>query len=461
MSEALGAGEIPSLHVRAAVVLCYTEGSCRELSCDFAMNAVSSSTTTVVKQRRLSRIKRVASLLFLLMVALFVVARLGQPAVPALSWLQAFAEAAMVGALADWFAVVALFRHPFGLPIPHTAILPTRKEEIAKTLGEFVVENFLSQEVVRKRLGQMDLVVLALGWVKDAAPKLAENLCQLVPRILQSLDQEEMSGLIQIQLERQIYALPIAPLGGRILEILTAGGKHEVLLDEVLQQAGRLLTEHQEAIQQSIEREVPLPDDVLGISLKGFKAPIAEWIAGKLIGKVQELLRSAGTDREHPVRKRFAARVAQLVADLKASPEYAAKGEELKRELLSNPAVRSYAANIWGEIRLWLEKAAQPDSGLRARLEMMLFDGVGTIQEDPAFVNKLNVWLRGALAGIVEKHRHSFGHMIEERMRAWDGRELSEKLELEVGADLQFIRINGTLIGGLVGVLIHAISIFL
>ena len=113
------------------------------MSCDFAMNAVSPSTTTVVKQRRLSRIKRVASLLFLLMVALFVVARLGQPAVPALSWLQAFAEAAMVGALADWFAVVALFRHPFGLPIPHTAILPTRKEEIAKTLGEFVVENFL------------------------------------------------------------------------------------------------------------------------------------------------------------------------------------------------------------------------------------------------------------------------------------------------------------------------------
>ena len=434
---------------------------CSEFACDYTMKAVPPSPFVVAKQRRLSRTKAVASALFLLMVALFFVARLGQAAVPALSWLQAFAEAAMVGALADWFAVVALFRHPFGLPIPHTAILPTRKDEIAKTLGTFVVENFLSEEVVRNRLAQMNLVGLGLGWVKSAAPILAENLCRMVPRLVQSLNHEEMSGLIQVQLERQIYALPIAPLGGRILEILTAGGKHEVLLDEVLQQAGRLIAEHQQAIQQSIEREVPLPEDVLGISLKAFKEPIAEWIADKLIVKVQELLRSAGTDREHPVRKRFAARVAQLVAELKTSPEYAAKGEELKRELLSNAGVRSYAANIWGEIRLWLEKAARPDSGLQARLEKMLFDGVATIEEDPAFVDRLNVWLRSALAEIVEKNRHSFGHMIEERMAAWDGREMSEKLELEVGADLQFIRINGTLIGGLVGVLIHAISIFL
>ena len=161
------------------------------------------------------------------------------------------------------------------------------------------------------------------------------------------------------------------------------------------------------------------------------------------------------------MRKRFAARVAQLVTELKTSPEYAAKGEELKRELLSNAGVRSYAANIWAEIRLWLEKAARPDSGLQEKVEKMLFEGVATIEEDPAFMDRLNVWLRSALAGIVEKHRHSFGHMIEERMAAWDGREMSEKLELEVGADLQFIRINGTLIGGLVGVLIHAISIFL
>ena len=392
------------------------------------MNAASPSSLVVAKQRRLFRTKAVASLLLFLMVALFFVARLGHATVPALSWLQAFAEAAMVGALADWFAVVALFRHPFGLPIPHTAILPTRKDEIAKTLGTFVVENFLSEEVVRNRLGQMNLVVLGVGWVKSAAPVLAENLCQMVPRILQSFNHEEMSGLIQAQLERQIYALPIAPLGGRILEILTAGGKHEVLLDEVLQQAGRLIAEHQQAIQQSIEREVPLPEDVLGISLKGLKEPIAEWIADKLIGKVQELLRSAGTDREHPVRKRFAARVAQLVTELKTSPEYAAKGEELKRELLSNAGVRSYAANIWAEIRLWLEKAARPDSGLQEKVEKMLFEGVATIEEDPAFMDRLNVWLRSALAGIVEKHRHSFGHMIEERMAAWDGREMSEKL---------------------------------
>jgi uncharacterized membrane-anchored protein YjiN (DUF445 family) len=414
--------------------------------------------TVAFKQRRLLRIKRVATLLFLAMVVLFVTSHLGRRVNPAWGWLEAFAEAAMVGALADWFAVVALFRRPFGLPIPHTAILPTRKDEIAATLGNFVVENFLNREVVRKRLDQLNLVALALGWVRGSASELASHLCRIFPRILESLDHEEMAGLIQLQLERQILALPLAPLGGRILEMLTAGGRHEALLDEVLQQAGRLLAEHYQSIKQSIESEVPLPEHILGISLKALREPIVEWIADKLVAKVQSVLTDAGADREHPVRKRFRARVEQLVIDLKCSPEYAAKGEVLKRELLANPALRGYAAGIWSEIRRWLESAAQPGSRLQGRLETMIFDSATALQADPVFVEKINQWLRETLSDLIEKHRHGFGQMIEDRVSAWDPVEMSEKLELEVGADLQYIRINGTLIGGLVGLLIHTIS---
>lgn len=414
-----------------------------------------------LKAARLVRMQRVALGLLGLMCLVFVAARLGAPRMPWLHWVEAFAEAAMVGALADWFAVEALFRHPLGLPIPHTAILPTRKAEISKTLGLFVADNFLGREVVETRLARVDLVALATGWMRANAGEVARVICGWVPRLLESLKQEEVAGFIHRQLQTHLSALPLAPIAGRVLGMLTSGGKHEVLLDEVLQQADRLLMEHSQSVQDSIEREVPLPDEVLGISLKGFKQPVAEWIAEKLISKVQALIRSAGSDREHPVRRRFTVRVEQLVADLQVSPEYFQKGEEIKRDLLSNPALAGYAAKVWEEFQRWLLEQAQPGGAMRGKIEALVLEAAHSLEKDAPVAGRLNAWLRAALAGLVEKHRYGVGEMIEETVNAWDAGEMSRKLELEVGADLQFIRINGTLIGGLVGLLIHAVSLLL
>jgi uncharacterized membrane-anchored protein YjiN (DUF445 family) len=402
--------------------------------------------------------QRLALGLLCLMGVVFVAARLGASSMPWLHWVGAFAEAAMVGALADWFAVVALFRHPLGLRIPHTAILPTRKAEISKTLGLFVADNFLGRGVVEARLARVDLVALGTGWMRAHAGEVAGVICGWVPRMLAGLKQEEVAGFIHRQLQTHLSALPLAPIAGRVLGMLTSGGKHEVLLDEVLQQADRLLVEHARSVQESIEREVPLPDEVLGISLKGFKQPVAEWIAEKLISKVQALIRSAGSDREHPVRRRFTARVEQLVADLQGSSEYFHRGEELKRELLSNPALGGYAGRVWEELQRWLLEQARPGGAMRCKIEVFVLEAAASFEKDAPVAGRLNDWLRTALAGLVEKHRYGVGEMIEETVNAWDGEEMSRKLELEVGADLQFIRINGTLIGGLVGLLIHAVA---
>ncbi len=411
------------------------------------------------KQCRLARIQRFALGLLVFMAALFLAARLWERSFPWLGWVQAFAEAAMVGALADWFAVVALFRHPFGLPIPHTAILPTRKAQLARALGLFVVDNFLSRQVVQGRLSRVDFVALAVGLLNQEASSLAGKLCRVLPRVLDLLNQQEVTNFIHVQLQRQMGALPLAPIAGKLLEMLTAGGKHEALLDEVLRQCERLLEEQQEAIKENVERELPLPDDVLGISLKMLKAPLASYVAGKIVTKVLTLLHAAGRDHEHPVRQRFTARVQQLVTELKESPEYLAKGEALKADMLANPALRSYAGSVWAEIRAWiLSQTSHPEAGFQGKLEVLLNEVSQSLARDPAFAQSLNNWLRDALASLVETHRLSFGRTIEETVNAWDPREMSDKLELEVGADLQFIRINGTLIGGLVGVLIYAIS---
>lgn len=408
------------------------------------------------KLRRLTQMRRGALALLLLMGVLFIAARLGVKQVPSLEWLQAFAEAAMVGAMADWFAVVALFRHPFGLPIPHTAILQTRQRHIAETLGGFVVENFLSPPVVHNRLERIDLVGWLLAWIGREAVVISDSLCGLVPRLLDSLNQSDVTEFIHNQLQRHVEALPLAPVTGHLLEALTSGGKHEILLDEVLHQADRLLAENATAIEGRIAANIPLPDIWIATEVKQM---VAKYVAEKLIAEVQTVLSAAGKDREHPIRLKFTARVIQLVADLKESPEYFAKGEEFKRELLSNPALRSYATTVWEDSCRWLlEQTSRPGAGLQAKLAAFLKRMAESLLLDAAAVARWNIWLREKIGGVVETHRPSVGGMIEDTVNTWDGAELARKLELEVGADLQFIRINGTLIGGLCGLVIHAIG---
>lgn len=400
--------------------------------------------------------------LLLGMVVLYVGCHLGVSRWPALSWVNAFAEAAIVGGLADWFAVVALFRHPLGIPIPHTAILPRRKQHVAKTVATFVVENFLARGVLVRRMGDFDFVAPATLWVRREADFLAKNVATLVPRLLDSLDKTEVAAVLHRQIVRQAANMPLAPFAGKLLGFLTAGGRHEVLLDEGLQMAGQLLAEHRGAIEDAIKREVPLPDYLFlpGIlSLEHIKKSIAAWVAQKLVDRVHLLLTEAASSRGHPVRQRFTLRVERLVAELQVSPEYLQKGEELKQEMLSSPLLLESIEAAWLGLVHYAKEQVQGGGGsVVGAIKQAVHAILKAMEADPTLGARLNEGLKGAACDWVDTHRPQFEAAIRETIEAWDAAELSRKLELEVGADLQCVRMNGTLIGGTVGLLLHLCS---
>lgn len=415
-----------------------------------------------LKQTRLGVMRRRALVLLLLMAALYVGCLAGFSRWPLLAWPRAFAEAAIVGGLADWFAVVALFRHPLGLPLPHTAILQQRKQHIAKAVACFVVENFLSRRVLLQRGGEFDFAAQAFGWARREAGFLAKNLASFLPRLLDSLDKTEVATLLHGQIVRQVANLPLAPFAGRLLGVLTAGGRHEVLLDEGLRMAGQLLAEHRGAIEDAIRREVPLPDYFLlpgVLSLEQIKKSIAAWVAQKLVDRVHLLLTEAAESRVHPVRLRFTQRVELLVAELQGSAEYLRKGEELKQELLSSPALLEYVEAAWVELLLYVRgQVALGGGSVEAAIGGTVHSVVEALAVDPKLGARINGWLKEAACDWVQTHRPQFESAIRETIEGWDAAELSRKLELEVGADLQCVRMNGTLIGGGVGLLLHLCS---
>ena len=400
--------------------------------------------------------------LLLLMAALYVGCHAGFSRWPCLVWPRSFAEAAIVGGLADWFAVVALFRHPLGLQIPHTAILPQRKQHIAKTVAGFVVENFLSREVLLRRFGDFNFAAQALGWAKREADFFATNLAFLLPRLLDTLNRAEVATLLHAQIVRQVADLPLAPFAGRLLRVLTAGGRHEVFLDEGLRTAGQLLAEHRGAIEEAIRREVPLPDYFLlpgVLSLEQLKKSIAAWVAQKLVDRVHLLLTEAAESRGHPVRQRFTQRVELLVEELLGSAEYLRKGEELKQELLSSPVLLEYVEAAWvGLLRHIKEQVEGGGGTVIEAIGGAVHSVVDVLAADQELGTRINGWGKEAVCDWVQTHRPQFEAAIRETIEGWDAAELSRKLELEVGADLQCVRMNGTLIGGGVGLLLHLCS---
>jgi uncharacterized membrane-anchored protein YjiN (DUF445 family) len=406
-------------------------------------------------------VKRAATLLLLLVAAIYAAARSFEHAHPWLAWVRAFAEAAMVGALADWFAVVALFRHPMGIPIPHTAILRRKQPEIGRTLAGFVVGNFLGRDVVAGRLDRIDLAAAAARWLGANAEGLSDRACALIPWALSAADDEDIARLLHAQVVARLRDFPAAPLLGRLLGIVASGDKFEPVIHELLRIATDATRENREAIAAGIRREIPVPDQVLGIPLLGpVKDHLAGWVARRVVDRAETLLSAAAGDPGHPLRREFRLRLARFVADLADWPEYLARGEELKAELLANEAVAGFARAAWDEIKRGVvADLARPDSGLRRRVASWLGGFAAALERDASVRAKLNAALRGAIPEFIEAHRDEVRKLIEETVRAWDPGEMTAKLEDAVGRDLQFIRINGTLIGGCVGLALHALGI--
>lgn len=399
----------------------------------------------------LRRMKLVATLLLVLAAVVFVIARILQEQNEAWGYLRATAEAAMVGAIADWFAVTALFRHPFGIPIPHTAIIKRRKDQIGESLGGFVRDNFLTREIVTDRLRSAGLAQRLGGWLSspgNAATVGAQSAAVVrgVTEVLQ--DEVVQSGLDAVVIERARRA-EVAPLAGRVVDLAIDGDHHQVLLDAVLTGLGSFMEENASSFRSRMGEESPwwVPDSIDDV------------VFDKVFTMVQQFLTELGSNRHHEMRREIDRRTVRLAQDLKTSPEMIARGEELKNEFLDHPEVRAWSANLWLSLKAGLIEAAEdPDSQLRLRLEEALAEAGRSLERDPELQAKIDGWLTETAGYVAEQFRGEVSDLIATTVQRWDTDETADRIELQVGRDLQFIRINGTLVGGLAGLVIHTIS---
>ena len=399
----------------------------------------------------LRRMKAVATGLLVAAAVLYVVARSLQDGSTFWGYVRAFAEAAMVGALADWFAVTALFRHPLGLPIPHTAIIPKRKDQIGKSLGDFVEGNFLSHEVISERLHRAEVGRRLGEWAAEPANarRASAALADAFHSTLGVLDDAEVQAGLERVVENRIRATPVAPLVGRAIDLAVEGGHHQRLLDAVMSGMRNFMEDNRETFRRRLESESPwwVPE------------PVDDRIFTKIYSGVQRFLDDVGGDPHHEVRRTIEARAVAFADRLRDDPELVARGEDLKEELLGHPDMRAWLASLWQESKRGLLTAtADPDSELRARMTVTIERLGHRLCVEPDLQQRFESGVERLVSYVVENYRTEVSRLIESTIATWDGAETSRKMELQVGRDLQFIRINGTLVGGIAGLVIHAIG---
>jgi uncharacterized membrane-anchored protein YjiN (DUF445 family) len=402
----------------------------------------------------LRRVKLVATLLLVAMAALFGVARQLEPSHWAWGYVAAFAAAATVGGLADWYAVVALFRRPLGLPIPHTAIIPRNHQRIAENLGTFVERNFLAPEAVESKLGEVDFAGQIADWLADRtrSAALAGFILKLVPQALASIEQSGLRGFIGERLKAELERVEIAPLAAGLLTAVTETGRHQRLLNELLGALDKLLTDEAtlERLRERIRKELPALFNL-------YRADA--YLLRKIVASTAAFIEEARADPQHPLRLEFDSFVTGFIARLRTSTEFANRAQSLKRDLLARPEVVDLAEGAWESLRTFLEHDARSaDSQIRRQLEAMLVDVGGQLARDPAMRLEINRGTVRLLGEFVQAQKSGVGRFIADQVKSWDIDVLIGRIELTVGRDLQYIRFNGTLIGGLAGLALHALE---
>ncbi len=400
----------------------------------------------------LRRMKRLATGLFLAAAAVFLACVLvGEEAGAWVGYVRATAEASMVGALADWFAVTALFRHPLRLPIPHTAIIPRKKDQIGASLGAFVQENFLTRAVVDDKLATVDVPGRLGAFL--AAPGRAERLSGDAAVALSGLTdllrdddvQDAVAGLV----DRKLHETPAAPVLARVLELVVDGDRHQEVLSAALRYLARFLEDNRIVFRAQLGDASP--------------SWVPDWVDDRVFDRVfagvQSFLDEVGADRHHELRRVYDARLRVYVHQLRTDPDTAARVEAFKKELLEHPAVRTWSSSLWTNAKTaFLAAAADPDSELRARVAGLIRDAARLLQTDPRVrerVQRQSVRVAGYL---VERFSGDLADVVGTTVARWDTEETSRRIELQVGRDLQFIRINGTVVGGLAGLVIYTVA---
>ena len=383
--------------------------------------------------------KRLPLLLLALMAALFFVT-LNRPEAW-VGWLHAFSEAGMVGAFADWFAVVALFRHPMGIPIPHTAIIPRRKDEIGENLARFVAEHFLHPDVVRIKLESANLARKTAQWLKSPAghDRVLDLGIRMVHWILGALHEERVRQFIGRLGSRQLAQVNLAPLLGRTLDWLVQDGRHQEVLTQSLRFALVMLHDNRELIRGNVQSESPW-------WMPGF---VDDKIVVQMLDRIETLLLEMSLDPDHPMRGDFNRFMAHWADELQHSPEYQRWGDQIKASMLENGDLQDYLYRLWTDLVAGLESDLQnPDSQLRGQLSSLLTGLAEELASDEEMQAWVNVWLVESSVALVDENRQAIASLISDTVRSWDAGDTSARIEQAIGRDLQFIRINGTLVGG-------------
>lgn len=404
----------------------------------------------------LRRMRLIATGLLVAMALTFVVTRSLQSLHPAWGFVRAFSEAAMVGGLADWFAVTALFRHPLGAPIPHTAIIPRNKDRIGDQLATFLRDYFLIPSVVARRMARMDVASAAGRWLTNpqgSGGRLARGTSRLAVEILQELDQERLGGMVRAMMVARVRETEVSPMLGRALSAAVAEDRHLPVLDSLIVWGRDALRSNEELIRAMVH-------DRAGSILRW--TGLDETLANKIIDGLDKLIGDVAENRDHPLRVRAEEGLARLAHDLQHAPEMRDKVERLKIELLENPAMQDWINGLWEQARAaMLRMARDPQALLSGKFGEALRQLGYTLERDPRLGRTINRFVRRAVVGAAADYGDTIVRLVSETVRGWDTRTITERLENAVGKDLQFIRVNGTLVGGMVGVLIHAVDVLL
>jgi uncharacterized membrane-anchored protein YjiN (DUF445 family) len=405
----------------------------------------------------LRRVKLLATLVLAATFAVFIGAKWMLPVHPAFGFVAAFAEAATIGGLADWYAVVALFRRPLGLPIPHTAIIQSNQHRIADKLGEFIEQHFLEAAPIEARLRQVDFATFVADWLRDR--KKSEDLARFVLRLLpEAVSATESSGLMTFITRRvtaQLMAIDLAPLAAGTLRSFVQEGRHRVLLDDILRAVHQTLTtaETMTMIRERIRAELPT-------LLRLYRAD--RFLVNRIVASATAFFDEVRNDPDHPFRGEFNRMLLSLVDKLGSDPAFASRIDTLKRDILARPELGDLARNVWANARSFIERSASGETQvLQQHLARMFVEAGEALAADAEMRGEINQGVVAVLRSFIADQKSGVSSFIADQMKSWDMAQLISLIEINVGKDLQYIRFNGSLIGGLAGLALYTLEYLL
>ena len=408
--------------------------------------------TDVERAAELRRTKIAATSVLGVCLALVVVARALQGRHPAFGFLAAFAEAATIGGLADWYAVVALFRRPLGLPIPHTAIIPMNRGTIAEKLGEFIEEHFLDAAPVEAKLNETDFASFFADWLDDRkrSSDLARFLLKLMPEAMAAAETSGLKSFVARRAQAELRSIDFAPLAAGVLRAFVSEGRHQQLLDDAMTAVHEAMNrpETMAAMRDKIRAELPT-------LLKFYRADA--YLIKKVAASATSFFEDVRTHPDHPLRAEIDRLALSLIERVETDPAFSAQLQAVERELLARPEVGDLAERFWVSVRAFFERAAAGEApALQHRFAKLLRETGAQLAADPEMRAEINRGCVMAASRFIAEHKSGASTFIADQVKSWDMDQLINLIEINVGKDLQYIRFNGALIGGLAGLLIHA-----